>query len=225
VPRVERHRIDDLGSFSWLAHPDEFMQRASTAIALDGGGSLVIDPLDAPGLDEALAPLGDVRAVCILLNRHRRDAEAVAARHDVPVVVPQVLAGMGQPLRLRGIEERTVWRRFGWREAALWLPERRLLVSPEALGTAPYYRANDGERLAVHPVLRLFPPRLSLVAIEPVAIAVGHGAPLTTDAPEALREALRTARRRLPRAWVHALRTSRAAKRMHSASRSGSPPA
>jgi hypothetical protein len=210
---MQRHALDERGSFAWLPHPDEFMQRASTAIALDGGGCLLVDPLDAPGLDEALAPLGDVRGVCLLLNRHRRDAEALAERYAAPLQVPQVLAGSGQPLRLPGVQERTVWRRLGWREAALWLPERALLVVPEALGTADYYRSRPDERLSVHPLLRLAPPRLSLVAISPAAIAVGHGPPVTEDAADALLEALRTARRRLPAAWRRAFRLSRAARK------------
>jgi hypothetical protein len=210
---VRRHPLDDHGSFAWLAHPDEPMQRGSTAIALDGGGCLLVDPLDAPGLDDALAPLGEVRGVCLLLNRHGRDAEQLAERYAVPIVVPQVLAGRGQPLRLPGVQERTVWRRFGWKEAALWLPERGLLVTADALGTAPYFRASPDERLAVHPLLRLFPPRLSLVAISPAAIAVGHGPPVTDGAAEALLEALRTARTRLPAAWWRGLRLSIAARR------------
>ncbi len=210
---VQRHPLDDQGSFAWLAHPDEPMQRASSAIALEGGGCLLVDPLDAPGLDDALAPLGDVRGVCLLLNRHGRDAERLADRHGAPMLAPQVLAGRGQPLRLPGVQERTVWRRFGWREAALWLPERGLLVCADALGTAPYYRARADERLSVHPLLRLFPPRLSLVAISPAAIAVGHGPPVTEDAAEALLEALRTARTRLPAAWWRGLRVSIAARR------------
>jgi hypothetical protein len=210
---MQRYTLDDQGSFAWLAHPDEFMQRASTAIALDGGGCLLVDPLDAPGLDEALAPLGDVRGVCLLLNRHGRDAEALAARYAAPLLAPQVLAGRGQPLRVPGVQERTVWRRLGWKEAALWLPERGLLVAADALGTAGYYRSRPDERLAVHPLLRPFPPRLSLVAVSPAAIAVGHGPPVTEDAAEALLEALRTARTRLPGAWWRGLRLSIAARR------------
>ena len=44
-------------------------------------------------------------------------------------------------------------------------------------------------------------------------ISVGHGRPLTDGADAALQDALRTARRRLPKAWAHAFRSMRAARR------------
>ena len=98
---MERHDLDEQGSFAWLAHPDEFMERASTAVALGGGGWLLVDPLDAPGLDEALAAGGEVRAVATLLNRHDRDAEAIAARHGAPRVFPRIMASRGAPIACR----------------------------------------------------------------------------------------------------------------------------
>jgi hypothetical protein len=209
---MERHDLDQRGSFAWLAHPDEFMERASTAVALDGGGWLLVDPLDTPGLDDALTGGGDVRAVVTLLNRHGRDAEAIATRHGAPRVFPRIMASRGAPIARPEVQERTLWKRLRWYEAALWLPDRQLLIAPEALGTAGYYRVDD-ERLAVHPLLRPWPPRLSLVGLHPAAISVGHGRPLTDGADAALQEALRTSRRRLPRAWAHAFRTMRAARR------------
>ena len=209
---MERHDLDEHGSFAWLAHPDEFMERASTAVALDGGGWLLVDPLDAPGLDEALATRGEVRAVATLLNRHDRDAEAIAERHGASRVFPRIMASRGAPIALPEVQERTLWKRLRWYEAALWLPDRQLLIAPEALGTAAYYRVGD-ERLAVHPLLRPWPPRLSLAGLHPTAISVGHGRPLTEGADAALQDALRTARRRLPKSWVHAFRTMRAARR------------
>jgi len=89
-----------------------------------------------------------------------------------------------------------------WREAALWWPERRILVCAEALGTAAYYRAS-GERLAVHPLLRLRPPRFG---VQPEAILCGHGPGVFDGADEALREALSTSRRRIPGQVVSAAR-------------------
>jgi hypothetical protein len=212
---MERHDLDEHGSFAWLAHPDEFMERASTAVALDGGGWLLIDPLDAPGLDDALATRGEVRAVATLLNRHDRDAEAIAERHGAPRVFPRIMASRGAPIELPEVQERTLWKRLRWHEAALWLPDRQLLIAPEALGTAEYYRVGD-ERLAVHPLLRPWPPRRSLAGLQPRAISVGHGRPLTEGPDAALQDALRTSRRRLPKSWVHAFRTMRAARRTSS---------
>lgn len=176
------------------------MQRASTAIRLDEGW-LLTDPLDADELDEALAG-APVAGVTLLLGRHRRAAEAIAARHGVSI---------GAPLP-SGIEQRRVVRFPGWHEVALWLPDRRLLVAADVLGTAPYFLASDAERLAVHPLVRPFPPRRALAGIEPHMIAVGHGAPVTEDAPTALAEALRTSRRRLPGAYRRAWRMSRRAR-------------
>jgi hypothetical protein len=83
----------------------------------------------------------------------------------------------------------------------LWIPEQRTLVCAEAVGTAQYYRA-PSERLAVHPMLRLTPPR-SLLAVEPEHILVGHGAGLHDEASAALRDAIEHARRRTP-AWLWA---------------------
>ncbi len=136
------------------------------------------------------------------MARHRRDAEAIVARHGV--------AGDG-PLP-SGIEARRVVRFPGWHEVALWLPGRRLLVAADVLGTAGYFVANDAEPLAVHPLIRPFPPRRALAGLTPEAVAVGHGAPVTEDAAAALHDALRTARRRLPAVYRHAWRASRRAR-------------
>jgi len=136
------------------------------------------------------------------MDRHHRDADAIAARHD---------AAINGPLP-RAVQPRRVIRFPGWREVALWLPDRRLLVAADVLGTAGYFLAGDAEPLAVHPLVRPFPPRRALRGIAPTAIAVGHGAPVTDGATAALREALRTARRRLPAAYRHAWGMSRRAR-------------
>jgi glyoxylase-like metal-dependent hydrolase (beta-lactamase superfamily II) len=87
----------------------------------------------------------------------------------------------------------------GWREVALWWRERRVLVVADALGTARYFLA-PGERLGVHPLLRLLPPR-SLAAFEPEHVLCGHGEGIHSDAARALLEAIESARRRTPR-WL-----------------------
>jgi hypothetical protein len=148
-----------------------------------------------------LAP-APVVGIALLMDRHGRDANAIAARHRARVDGPLPAT----------IDRRRVVRFPGWHETALWLPDRRLLVCADVLGTAGYFLAADDEPLAVHPLIRPFPPRRALAGIAPTAIAVGHGAPVTDAATPALRDALRTSRRRLPAAYRHAWRMSRRAR-------------
>ena len=194
--------LDDRGSFAWLADPAEPIERASAAIAIDGG-SIVVDPVDFPGLDEALVPLAPT-GVVTLLDRHRRDAEALSARLGVPRLLPLALGGQG--LRLRGVEERTVVAGRWWKEVLLWLPDRRLLVCAETLGTGRFFLVRDGDRLGLHPLARLLSLRGAFADLEPAAVAVGHGAPLLGEAGPELRSLLARARRDLPRAWARAAR-------------------
>ncbi len=91
--------LDEAGSFAWIADPDERMLRASSAI-VTSAGTLVIDPVDCGGLDDALSRLGPVAGIVQLPDRHNRDVVAVAARLSVPVLPPTVL-----PLR-RGARNR-----------------------------------------------------------------------------------------------------------------------
>lgn len=177
------------------------MARASCAIAVEGG-CLIVDPVDAPGLDEALAPLGPPLGVVTLLDRHQRDAAAVASRLGCRRVLPRALDGEG--VRLDGVEERTVTKGRGWKEALLWLPERRLLVCAEAVGTGPFFLARDGDRLGVHPLSRVLRIGDAFAGLRPDVLAVGHGQPLTENAAEALEQALARKVRDIPRAWGRA---------------------
>ena len=205
--------LDDAGSFAWIADPGEAIQRASAAIVL-AEGSLVVDPVDAPGLDEALAARGRVLGVATLLDRHQRDAEAIAARLRVGRLLPRALGGPG--IRIDGVEERRVIVRRGWHEAALWVADRRLLVCAETLGTSPFFLAREGDRLGVHPLARLFRIRPAFAGLEPRRIAVGHGAPLLENAAEALAAALAHPLRDLPHAWA---RSARLAARLRKGTR------
>lgn len=195
------------GGVGWFAHPDERMQRASHALAVDGE-VWVVDPVDAPGVDDLLAGLGEVTGVVVCLDRHARDAAALARRHDVPVYLPGPV-GDGVDLdvesrrvdgRLPGspYEVRTVvnWPVPPWREAALVDPEGGTLYVPEAVGTASFFRTRS-ERLGVHPVLRPVPPRGALAGLDPERVLVGHGEGVDRDAAGALREALAGARSRM----------------------------
>ncbi|WEL18099.1 Metallo-beta-lactamase superfamily enzyme [Halorhabdus sp. SVX81] len=199
------------GGTTWIAHPEESMQRASHALFVDDAVWLV-DPVDADGLDDHLADLGDVAGVVVLLDRHKRDADAIALRHDVPVYVPEWMDGvateMTAPVERFGTtlaDTYTVYpikdSRF-WQEAALYDEDEGTLVIPEAVGTASYFRTGD-ERIGVHPMLRLKPPR-RLREFSPERILVGHGDPVVTEASDALADAIDGARRRIPALYVDA---------------------
>jgi hypothetical protein len=170
----------------------EFLERCSHALAVDGRVWLV-DPLDGEGVEERVRALGEPAGVIQLLDRHARDCRTLAARlgiphHEVPrAPVP------GAPFELRVVRNGRAWR-----EVALWWPERRVLVCADALGTARYFRVR-GERLAVHPLLRPLPPRAAFEGLTPEHVLCGHGEGVHGDAAEpALREALATARQRIP---------------------------
>lgn len=172
---------------------DEFLQRTSHAL-VTGDGTWLVDPVDSPRAGE----LDNVVGVIQLLDRHNRDCATLAQRFGVPHhFVPQQPLGPFEFLPVR--------RSRRWREVALWWPDQRTLVCGDALGTAGYFRAG-GERLGVHPLLRLRPPRLD---VHPDVVLCGHGPGVLDDADAALREALRTSRRRIPQQFVSAVRAWR----------------
>jgi hypothetical protein len=202
------------GGVGWLAYPDEQMQRASHALATDEGVWL-IDPVDAEGIDELIAEFGEVAGVVLLLDRHKRDAAAFAARHDASVHVPSWMSGVagdidasverfdgelgGTGYRLRMVATPL------WQEGALYHEREGTLVVSEALGTAEYMRT-DTERLGVHPALRLFPPRESFDDLAPQRVLMGHGAGVHEHADAALGAALSGSRRRAPTLYLKAAR-------------------
>lgn len=200
------------GGISWTLEGDA-MHRTSHALET-GSGLWVVDPVDAPGLDDELAELGEVAGVTLLLDRHKRDTQLLARRYDVPVSLPAALAPVAEEFdaeteryagSLPGTELRTIrltTNRF-WREVALFDAERGTLVVPEALGTNELFTVGD-ERLGVHPALRLFPPKKRLGGLEPERILVGHGPGVFDGAPEALQRALRRSRRNAPRLYLQA---------------------
>ena len=186
--RVAVQLIDEWeGGFGWTL--DEFMHRTSHALVVDGRVWL-IDPVDTPELEERVRALGEPAGVLQLLDRHERGCAAWAARLAVPHLRAWETTGDApfQPL--------TVRTRRWWHEVALWEPAARTLVCADALGTIAYFCA-PGERIGLHPLLRLFPPR-TLGRVAPARIICGHGAGVHDGATPALQEALRTARRRLP---------------------------
>ncbi len=219
---------DEPYGLTWLAHPEESMQRASHALAVDGEVWLV-DPVDAAGVDDAVEALGEVAGVVVLVDRHTRDAAAFARRFDVAVHLPDPLGDVGDDLDVpverfageladTGYRARPVVRNRFWREAALVREggdgsgdggggedDGGTVVVPEALGTTPFYCA-PGERVGVNAALRLWPPRRQLADLDPERLLVGHGPPVLERAGPAIRDALAGARRRAPRAYWRAVR-------------------
>ncbi|ACV48754.1 MULTISPECIES: hypothetical protein [Halomicrobium] len=198
----------------WLAYPDETMRRASHAIEVDGEVWLV-DPVDHDGLDDLVTDLGSVSGVAVLLDRHKRDAAAVANRHDVAVHVPafmrEIADDFSAPVELierelgeTGYELYELKNNGFWKEAALYSDDTETLVVPESLGTSSYFRAS-GERLGVHPMLRLFPPR-KLARLSPERVLVGHGAGIHEDAAAAVQDALDGSRTRAPSLYARTAR-------------------
>jgi hypothetical protein len=86
-----------------------------------------------------------------------------------------------------------------WQEWALY--DGETLVCSESVGGAPYFRVDD-ERLGVMTMRRLSPPRDALGDLEPDRVFSGHGSGVQTEATPALQEALRTSRRRFPKALL-----------------------
>jgi hypothetical protein len=189
-----RYVDEEAWGFGWW-RPGDAVARTSHALRA-GGGVWVVDPIDAPGAEERVRALGEPHGVIQLLDRHARDCSAWAQRLGVPLhVVPFQPVG---PFELVPVA-----RRRYWREAALWWPEERVLVTADALGSLPYFRAGD-EPVGIHPLLRLRPPR-ALASLDPVHVLVGHGRGAHGDeVADVVRDEIRHARRRLPRAWANA---------------------
>ena len=179
--------------FGW--REEGFLERTSHALVADGGCWLV-DPLADEAFEERVRASGRPAGVIQLLDRHKRDCAEVAARLGVPLHVVPFGGVAGSPFTFV-----RVTRVPRWREVALWWPEAQVAVFADAIGTASYFRAR-GERLAVHPFLRLLPPRAMASWLAPRHVLCGHGEGIHGDEAAArLEEALATARRRIPH-WL-----------------------
>lgn len=221
---ADLHEIDrfDRG-VGWIAYPDEAMERASHAVAVpneetDTDDVWVIDPVDAPGLDDLLGEFGTVAGVVVGLDRHKRDSAAIATRHDVPVYVPEWMSGVADDLdaeveRFGSRLADTGFEAFRirdssvppWQEVGLF--DGETLVVPESLGSASYFRG-DRERLGVHPMLRLTPPTEALSGLNPERVLVGHGVGVLDNAAVALEDALSGSRRKAPGLYAKTLRSA-----------------
>jgi hypothetical protein len=168
--------------FGWIVGGP--VARTSHALAVDGGVWLV-DPVDVAGLDDRIAAVGEPRGVLQLIDRHDRDCAAIARRLGIPH--HRLGAGPFQPIPILSLP--------GWRELAVWWPERGVLVTADALGTLPYF-CEPGAALGIHPFLRLTPPR-RLARLEPLHVLVGHGMGVHENAAVELRRTLARSRRGL----------------------------
>jgi hypothetical protein len=188
--------------FGWAI--DEPLERTSHAVRVDGRVWL-IDPVDAAELEDRIRALGDPAGVLQLLDRHARDGAAWAARLGVPLV--RAFEGLaGTPFQALPVLDN----RF-WREVALWEPQSRTLLCADVLGTLEFFRAGE-ERIGMHPLLRLAPPR-SLLSVAPERVLVGHGGGIHQDAAAAVHDTVRNARRRIPAALASAVRAVRSVRR------------
>src|ERR1044072_536309 len=109
---------------------------ASHALFVEGR-VWVVDPIDGEGVDERVRALGEPAGGIPLLDPAPRDCAGLARRLRVPHhVVPFVDVGAFEAIPLL--------KRSQWQEAALWWPERRVLVCADALGAGAHYFALGG---------------------------------------------------------------------------------
>ena len=189
--------------FGWI--DADRMQRTSHAL-LVAGRVWIVDPVEADGVDDRIRALGEPGGVIQLLDRHSRACAAFASRLGVPHHVVPLGRLDDVPLEFL-LVRKGLW----WKETALWWEAERVLCVADALGTIPPFCA-PGEVLGVHPLLRLIPPRKRLGGVSPRHFLCGHGEGVHGDQAEsAFREALSTARRRIPRLLVSLASRSRGA--------------
>src|SRR3954463_4168032 len=146
---------------------------------VDGGRVWLVDPVDAGDAVERARGLGEPAAVLQLLDRPNPASPAPSRRPRGPPLtwpvgvphlkVPAVLPDT--PFSVLNLD----WGR-GWKEVALWWPDRAALVVPESLGTAPMFAVGPGP-VGVPPMRRISPPT-SLRAFVPEHLLVGHGPPV-----------------------------------------------
>lgn len=195
---------------SWFAHPDERGLRASHAFRFENG-VWIVDPLEAPGIDEHVTALGDVVGVVVCSSWHARDADVFAARYDVPVFVGEKITRVEDrldgpitryPGDLPGAGVTAFHRRPfpGAEETLLYHEPTSTVYVPDSLGTAPWHLIGN-ERVGGQTILRLFPPT-EILGIRPERLCCGHGPGLATDAAPELEPAIVGGRRSFPRAVV-----------------------
>jgi hypothetical protein len=201
-------RICDETAFGlgWIAAEPALLERASHALRADGKVWLA-DPVDGPEVDAHVRALGEPAGVIQLIDRHDRDCAVLARRYGVPHHRVPLDGLPGSPFEVISVLDVP-----GWHEAALWWRDERVLVCAESLGTTAYF-LGPGERLGVHPFLRLYQPKaLRGVArhLRPRHVLVGHGEGIHgEDVALTTAKAIREARHGAPR-WIrHQIRRRR----------------
>ena len=219
------HRSDC--SVTWGADEPGLLQCRSHALRTDDGRVWIIDPVDCSHLDDELRAFGEPAGVIVLLDRHLRDAPAIAGRLGVPLHFPAGTQRQTLPDGVHRFEGRIAECPFefvsirdsrrAWIERALWWPEREVLVVAEAVGTVPYFRTRPDDELGVHPMMHMRPPR-PIASYEPRLLLVGHGDPLESPG-KMLASTIARARRdtvrfasRTPKLLVAATRAARSGR-------------
>jgi hypothetical protein len=179
---------------------NEPLQRTWHALA-DEGRVWLVDPVDDEATRAKAEALGEVAGVIQLLDRHTRSGPGLAEHYGVPL---HALPAPG-PVAGTPFEAFSLVAMPGWKEVGLWWSRHRALVVPEAVGTVPYFAV--GRRVGVHPFLRALPPGKPLRRHEPDHLLPGHGPPLHEDAASAIREALGSSRRDIPKALARGIRS------------------
>lgn len=202
--------VDDWkDGIGWIAHPNEDTLRTSHAVRGDDG-VWILDPLDAPGVAELVAELGDVVGVAVLSNYHSRDASAFANRFDVPVYLPEWMSRVESRIDARveryaeelgdsGFEVEGCRPLPGWREGIAYRESDGTLYVPDVMGTAPVFTVGD-ERIGIHTFVRPRGGVEPLTNVEPSRILVGHGTGIFEDSTAALSDAHSGVRRSFPKA-------------------------
>lgn len=193
----------------WQPFPEEAGQRTSHAVRT-AEGVWLLDPLDAPGVADCYAALGEVVGVAVCSDYHVRDAETFARRHDVPVTVPtgldRAVDRLDVPVRrvaheLAGFELRRLHPLRAWRETVAYREADGTLYVPDFLVTGDAFTVGS-ERLSMRAFSRLSPPKDRFDDLEPERVLVGHGTGIHEGADAALTDTIANARRRFPLALV-----------------------
>lgn len=201
------------GGVGWMAHPTEIMRRTSHALATDEG-VLIVDPVDAVGVDDLIAEFGNPKGVVTLVNFHKRDANEVARRHGVPIYVPEPMEGIAsefdaptEPVglgdTLGGYELIEVYDGtiLGEEVYEYALYNGTTLRIGCTIGGAPFQRVKN-ERLGMALIRRHDPNPEALEHVEPQRVLSGHGVGVHENASDALSQALENARQRYLRALL-----------------------
>ena len=163
MPRVIKTYDEYEFGLSWVL--EEAMQRTSHALVVERRVWLV-DPVAVDDALERALGLGEPAGVLQLLDRHNRDCAELAEQLGVPhVCVPD---------EVPPFEAIPVVRIPGWKETALWWPEKRALIVAEVVGSSDMIHTGGATPVGMHFLLRALPPG-RLRSYGPEHLLMGHG--------------------------------------------------